>query len=105
MLLEYQTTTSTTNEKKHASRQQHAPFVCWQDTGFSQRIGRRMELRGKAIALMVELNYLLNFIVQFTFPIVQDTFGWVPWFGLFRFILVVAIGFVQRFVPEIKGLT
>lgn len=64
-----------------------------------------LEIRGKAIALGMEWNYLLNFIVQFTFPIVQDTLGWGPLFGLFGFILMVAFGFVQRFVPETKGLT
>jgi sugar porter (SP) family MFS transporter len=64
-----------------------------------------LEIRGKAIALGVELNYLLNFLVQFTFPIIQDTLGWGPSFCLFGVILAFAFFFVQVFVPETTGLT
>jgi MFS family permease len=64
-----------------------------------------LEIRGQAIALGVELNYLLNFLVQFMFPIIQDTLGWGPSFALFGGLLMVCVGFIQSRVPETKGLT
>lgn len=64
-----------------------------------------LEIRGQAIALGVELNYLLNFLVQFTFPIMQDILGWGPSFGLFGVLLMVCVWFVRSRVPETKGLT
>ena len=64
-----------------------------------------MEIRGRALAFGVELNYLLNFLVQFTFPIVQDSLGWGPTFCLFAIILAFAFFFIRLFVPETTGLT
>jgi MFS family permease len=63
------------------------------------------EIRGPAIALGVELNYALNFLVQFLFPQLQESLGWGPCFGLFALILVIAFSFVEMMVPEMTGLT
>lgn len=63
------------------------------------------DVRGAATAMGVELNYLLNFVVQFLVPIAKDRIGWGPTFGMFAFILLFALSFVQRYVPETAGLT
>jgi MFS family permease len=63
------------------------------------------EIRGRAVAFGVELNYLLNFLVQFGFPIILDTLGWGMTFSLFATILVFAFFFIREFVPETTGLT
>jgi MFS family permease len=64
-----------------------------------------LEIRGRAIAFGVELNYLLNFLVQFGFPIIQETIGWGMTFSLFATILAFAFFFIREFVPETTGLT
>lgn len=64
-----------------------------------------LEIRGKAIALAVETNYALNFVVQFTFPILKDLIGWGPCFCLFASILAFGFFFIRTFVPETTGLT
>jgi MFS family permease len=64
-----------------------------------------MEIRGKALAFGVELNYLLNFLVQFTFPMIHETLGWGPTFLLFGILLAVCFFFIHYFVPETTGLT
>lgn len=62
-------------------------------------------VRGPATALGVELNYLLNFLVQFGLPIVQVHVGWGPTFLLFASVLVSALFFVRKYVPETSGLS
>jgi sugar porter (SP) family MFS transporter len=64
-----------------------------------------IEIRGTAMALAVELNYALNFIVQFGFPILQSHLGWGPSFSVFGIILAFAYFYIQAFVPETTGLT
>ena len=64
-----------------------------------------LEIRGRAIAFGVELNYLLNFLVQFGFPIILDLLGWGMTFSLFASILAFAFFFIREFVPETTGLT
>lgn len=64
-----------------------------------------LEVKGTAIALGVELNYLLNFAVQFGLPIVQGLLGWKVCFYLFGSVLIGAYFFVERYVPETRGLT
>jgi len=64
-----------------------------------------ISIRGEAIAFGVELNFLLNFLVQFFFPSLQQVLGWGGTFLLFASVLLFAIYFVQTYVPETKGLT
>ena len=64
-----------------------------------------LDIRSKAIAFGVELNYLLNFVVQFGFPILQDRLGWGPTFVMFGIILGFACFFIRVFVPETTGMT
>ena len=53
----------------------------------------------------VELNYLLNFLVQFLVPSAKDSIGLGPTFGMFASIMLLALAFVYYFVPETAGLS
>jgi hypothetical protein len=64
-----------------------------------------IEIRSKAIALCVELNYALNFAVQFVFPTLKDQLGWGRTFAAFSICLFFATFFIRWFVPETTGLT
>lgn len=64
-----------------------------------------LEIRGKAIALGLEMNYFLNFSVQFIFPTLQENLGWGRTFGLFCAVLALAFFYIRAYVPETVGLT
>jgi len=64
-----------------------------------------LEIRGKAIALGVEMNYALNFGVQFIFPTLQEKLGWGRTFGFFGVVLTIAFFYIISYVPETTGLT
>ena len=64
-----------------------------------------LEIRGKAIALGVEMNYALNFGVQFIFPTLQQKLGWGRTFGFFGVVLTIAFFYTISYVPETTGLT
>jgi hypothetical protein len=64
-----------------------------------------IEKRGEATAFLVELNYCLNFLVQFLVPTIQSCIGWGPTFGIFGTILAVSVHFVDTYVPETTGMT
>jgi len=64
-----------------------------------------LEIRGKAIALGLEMNYFLNFGVQFIFPTLQEKLGWGRTFCLFGVVLAFAFFFIRTHVPETTGLT
>jgi sugar porter (SP) family MFS transporter len=64
-----------------------------------------LELRGKAIALGLELNYGLNFAVEFIFPTLQEKVGWGRTFGVFCVVLALAFFYIRAYVPETAGLT
>merc|ERR1712232_1289150 len=64
-----------------------------------------IEVRSKAIALCVELNYALNFGVQFVFPILKEKLGWGRTFLTFSTFLGFAIFYIRLFVPETAGMT
>ena len=64
-----------------------------------------LEVRGTAIALGVEMNFALNFAVQFLFPTFQTTLGWGRTFAFFGAEMVVACFYITARVPETTGLT
>lgn len=64
-----------------------------------------IEKRGEATAFLVELNYCLNFLVQFLVPTVQSCIGWGPTFAIFGSILAFSAHFVETCVPETTGMT
>ena len=64
-----------------------------------------IDKRGEATAFLVELNYCLNFLVQFLVPTIQSCIGWGPTFGIFGTILAMSVHFVDMYVPETMGMT
>eukprot|EP00531_Pseudo-nitzschia_arenysensis_P018058 CAMPEP_0116124980 /NCGR_PEP_ID=MMETSP0329-20121206/5568_1 /TAXON_ID=697910 /ORGANISM="Pseudo-nitzschia arenysensis, Strain B593" /LENGTH=572 /DNA_ID=CAMNT_0003618993 /DNA_START=1136 /DNA_END=2854 /DNA_ORIENTATION=+ len=64
-----------------------------------------LEIRGKAIALGLEMNYGLNFAVEFIFPTLQEKLGWGRTFGVFCVVLALAFFYIRAYVPETAGLT
>mmetsp|Transcript_21002 Transcript_21002/g.49875 ORF Transcript_21002/g.49875 Transcript_21002/m.49875 type:complete len:606 (-) Transcript_21002:602-2419(-) len=63
------------------------------------------EIRGKAVALAVQTNFLLNAIVQFGVPIIEAWLGLSFTFGMFAVLSAYSIYFVYTKVPETKGLS
>jgi MFS transporter, SP family, xylose:H+ symportor len=62
-------------------------------------------IRGPAVALAVQMNFLLNAVVQFGVPLLEQEFGLSFMFGLFGILTVYSIYFVHKKVPETRGLT
>ena len=62
------------------------------------------EIRGKAVALAVQTNFLLNAIVQFGVPIIEAWLGLSFTFGMFAVLSAYSIYFVYTKLPETKGL-
>eukprot|EP00934_Nitzschia_sp_Nitz4_P002084 Nitzschia sp. Nitz4//scaffold16_size188269//20445//22369//NITZ4_001769-RA/size188269-augustus-gene-0.88-mRNA-1//-1//CDS//3329538449//2084//frame0 len=63
------------------------------------------EIRGTAMALSVEINFLAKFLVQLFFPMVQDLLGWGCTFILFIVISGASFLFIRWNVPETTGMS
>jgi Na+/melibiose symporter-like transporter len=61
------------------------------------------EIRGTAMALSVEINFLSKFLCQLFFPIIQDVLGWGCTFIMFGCIVVISFFFILLKVPETMG--
>jgi hypothetical protein len=61
------------------------------------------EIRGTAMALSVEINFLSKFLCQLFFPIIQDVLGWGCTFIMFGCIVVVSFFCIILKVPETMG--
>mmetsp|Transcript_27764 Transcript_27764/g.64444 ORF Transcript_27764/g.64444 Transcript_27764/m.64444 type:complete len:140 (-) Transcript_27764:35-454(-) len=64
-----------------------------------------LAIRGQAVALAVQLNFLLNALVQFGVPVLQHAIGLAWTFGIFAILDLLSLFFVRAYVPETKGLT
>lgn len=64
-----------------------------------------LEVRGKAVSLAVVSNFFWNTVMTFVFPIEIEYIGTAATFFIYAVVLVVAIYFIYRLVPETKGLT
>lgn len=64
-----------------------------------------LSIRGQAVALAVQTNFLLNAAVQFGVPLLQTWIGLGKTFGLFALLTAFSIYFVHAHVLETKGLT
>jgi MFS family permease len=64
-----------------------------------------IEIRGKAMAFSVEVNFLCKFLSQLFFPIIQDFFGWGSTFLIFTGTCLAGLVFVYLTVPETKGMS
>ena len=62
-------------------------------------------VRGQAVAVAVQVNFLLNALVQFIVPVLESWWGLGKTFGLFGVLTVYSLYFVYRYVLETKGLT
>jgi sugar porter (SP) family MFS transporter len=60
-------------------------------------------IRARAASLSTASNWLANFVVSLTFPILRDSLGSSLTFALYAVFGIVAIGFVLRRVPETRG--
>lgn len=63
------------------------------------------EIRGTAMALSVEVNFLAKFLCQLFFPMVQDFLGWGCTFIAFIVIISVSFLFITLKVPETTGMS
>jgi MFS family permease len=64
-----------------------------------------LSIRGQAVALAVQTNFLLNAVVQFGVPLLEAWIGLGNTFGLFALLTAYSIYFVHAHVLETKGLT
>mmetsp|Transcript_28104 Transcript_28104/g.47287 ORF Transcript_28104/g.47287 Transcript_28104/m.47287 type:complete len:612 (+) Transcript_28104:86-1921(+) len=64
-----------------------------------------LEVRGKAVSLAVVTNFFCNALMTFIFPIELSTFGAAATFYIYAVVLLMAVYFVHRYLPETKGLT
>jgi len=64
-----------------------------------------LSIRGQAISVAVQLNFLLNSIVEFGVPLLEKAVGLSNIFGIFGILTAYSIYFIHRHVLETKGLT
>jgi hypothetical protein len=62
-------------------------------------------IRGPAVALSVQMNFLLNAVVQFGVPLLEQQFGLSLMFGSFGLMTTYSLYFVYTKVPETRGLS
>lgn len=62
------------------------------------------QFRGSALALAGLAQWLANFLVTMTFPIMLATMGLAAAYGIYCAFAVVSAGFIARAVRETKGL-
>eukprot|EP00536_Pseudo-nitzschia_multiseries_P006602 jgi/Psemu1/193470/e_gw1.143.81.1 len=62
-------------------------------------------VRGKAVALAVQTNFLLNALVQLLVPLLIRGIGLSRTFWVFGGLTACSVVFVRRCVPETRGLT
>mmetsp|Transcript_7489 Transcript_7489/g.16233 ORF Transcript_7489/g.16233 Transcript_7489/m.16233 type:complete len:145 (-) Transcript_7489:106-540(-) len=64
-----------------------------------------LSVRGQAVAVAVQMNFLLNAIVQFGVPVLESWIGLNFTFAIFAAFTAYSIYFVKANVPETKGFT
>jgi hypothetical protein len=62
-------------------------------------------IRGQAVAVAVQVNFMLNAVVQFGVPVLESWWGLSKTFGLFGVLTAYSLYFVYQYVLETKGLT
>jgi MFS transporter, SP family, sugar:H+ symporter len=62
-------------------------------------------MRAMALALAASAQWLANFIITLSFPVMLDTVGLGVAYGVYAMFALLAVYFVLRFVPETKGKT
>ena len=64
-----------------------------------------LQLRGFGMGVTVFCLWIVNFLVGLTFPILMAGIGLSATFYLFAALGLLAITFVQKYLPETKGFT
>jgi len=64
-----------------------------------------LAIRGQAVALAIQFNFLFNALVQFLVPVLQQAVGLSWTFLVFALLGLFSLYFIHSFVPETKGLT
>ena len=62
-----------------------------------------LKVRGLGIGLSVFVQWMANFAVGFSFPVLMDAIGISSTFFIFVVLGLLALMFVHRFVPETRG--
>ncbi|MCQ2001396.1 sugar porter family MFS transporter [Arthrobacter zhaoxinii] len=62
-----------------------------------------LKVRGLGIGLSVFVQWMTNFAVGFSFPVLMDAIGISKTFFIFVVLGLLALAFVRRFVPETMG--
>jgi len=64
-----------------------------------------LDVRGKAVAVAVQVNFGTNLLIAFLFSVEIDAIGACATFAIFGIITLYSLYFVYKYVPETKGLT
>lgn len=64
-----------------------------------------LEVRGKAVSLAVVTNFFWNTVMTLLFPVELEYLGSSLTFALYAIIIVMALYFIYKHVPETKGMT
>ena len=64
-----------------------------------------LEVRGKAVSIAVVTNFFWNTVMTFLFPVELDYIGSASTFFLYALILLTALYFINKKIPETKGLS
>ena len=64
-----------------------------------------LSVRGQAMAVAVQMNFLFNAVVQLLVPVLEGLVGLNVTFGIFAVLTAYSIYFVKTFVVETKGLS
>jgi SP family sugar:H+ symporter-like MFS transporter len=62
------------------------------------------QIRGSALAVSGLAQWLANFAITMTFPMLLGGIGLGGAYGLYAFFAVVSVIFVLRFIHETKGM-
>ena len=61
--------------------------------------------RGKEMSIAVVTNFFWNTVMTFLFPVELDYIGSASTFFLYALILLTALYFINKKIPETKGLS
>lgn len=64
-----------------------------------------LNFRGQAMSIAIVANFLLNFVVTGSFPVLLDKLGGSMTFLIFALICIFSLLFIYFFVPETKGVS
>ncbi len=63
------------------------------------------KIRGHAIAIAAGAQWVANFTITISFPVILEKIGLFGAYGIYAFFAIISIFFVMKFVNETKGKT